>query len=225
MESTRCSTVLIVEDDRAFRTRFEAILGSDSSFQVVGSVDTLALGMQAIAQTALDALVVDLGLPDGDGTALIRAATSLQPQCAVMVVTVFGDEEHVVNAIEAGAIGYLLKDSSSAEMTAGLRDLLNGGSPISPMVARLILSRMRVPAAASNSLLNPLSDPSVGLSEREAEVLTLVAKGFSFAEICDLLSITVNTVKTHVNRTYRKLGVSSRGQAVHEATRLGLIEM
>jgi len=166
-------------------------------------------------------VVVDLGLPDGDGTELIRAAALLQPQCAVMVVTVFGDEEHVVGAIEAGAIGYLLKDSSGEDMLGALHDLLDGGSPISPMVARLVLSRLRAPAPPSSMP----SDAGVALSEREAEILTLVAKGFSFAEICDLLSITVNTVKTHVNRTYRKLGVNSRGQAVHEASRLGLIEM
>jgi DNA-binding NarL/FixJ family response regulator len=221
MDSAGRSAVLIVEDDRAFRARFQAILGSDPSLNVVGAVDTLALGLQAIEQNSLDALVVDLGLPDGDGTELIRAAARLQPQCAVMVVTVFGDEEHVVSAIEAGAIGYLLKDSSSEDMLGALHDLLAGGSPISPMVARLVLSRMRGPAAASSAP----ADPSVALSEREAEILTLVAKGFSFAEICDLLAITVNTVKTHVNRSYRKLGVNSRGQAVHEATRLGLIEM
>lgn len=221
MDSADRKAVLIVEDDRIFRARFQSILGSDASLNVVGAVDTLALGMRAIEQTPLDALVVDLGLIDGDGTELIRAAARLQPQCAVMVVTVFGDEEHVVNAIEAGAIGYLLKDSSSEDMLGALHDLLRGGSPISPMVARLVLSRMRGPPATSDAPV----DPSVGLSEREAEILTLVAKGFSFAEICDLLSITVNTVKTHVNRTYRKLGVNSRGQAVHEAARLGLIKM
>jgi len=221
MDSADRKAVLIVEDDRIFRARFQSILGSDASLNVVGAVDTLALGMRAIEQTPLDALVVDLGLIDGDGTELIRAAARLQPQCAVMVVTVFGDEEHVVNAIEAGAIGYLLKDSSSEDMLGALHDLLRGGSPISPMVARLVLGRMRGPPATSDAPV----DPSVGLSEREAEILTLVAKGFSFAEICDLLSITVNTVKTHVNRTYRKLGVNSRGQAVHEAARLGLIKM
>lgn len=221
MDSADRSAVLIVEDDRAFRARFQAILGSDASFEVVGAVDTLALGLQALEHTRLDAVVVDLGLPDGDGTELIRAAALLQPQCAVMVVTVFGDEEHVVGAIEAGAIGYLLKDSSGEDMLGALHDLLGGGSPISPMVARLVLSRLRAPAPPSSTP----SDTGVALSEREAEILTLVAKGFSFAEICDLLSITVNTVKTHVNRTYRKLGVNSRGQAVHEASRLGLIEM
>jgi len=221
MDSAGRNAVLIVEDDRAFRARFEDILGSDASFEVVGAVDTLALGLQALQHTRLDALVVDLGLPDGDGTELIRAAARLQPQCAVMVVTVFGDEEHVVGAIEAGAIGYLLKDSSGEDMLGALHDLLGGGSPISPMVARLVLSRLRAPAPPSSMP----SDAGVALSEREAEILTLVAKGFSFAEICDLLSITVNTVKTHVNRTYRKLGVNSRGQAVHEASRLGLIEM
>jgi DNA-binding NarL/FixJ family response regulator len=221
MDSAGRSVVLIVEDDRAFCARFQAILGSDPSFHVVAAVDTLALGLKALEQTRLDALVVDLGLPDGDGTELIRAAARMQPQCAAMVVTVFGDEEHVVGAIEAGAIGYLLKDSSSEDMLGALHDLLGGGSPISPMVARLVLSRMHSSTAASG----PHVDPSVALSDREAEILTFVAKGFSFAEICDLLSITVNTVKTHVNRTYRKLGVHSRGQAVHEATRLGLIEM
>jgi DNA-binding NarL/FixJ family response regulator len=216
MESDGRSAVLIVEDDRAFRMRFEAILNSDTSLHVVGAVDTVALGLKAIEQTTLAALVVDLGLPDGDGTALIRTAARLQPQCAVMVMTVFGDEEHVVSAIEAGAIGYLLKDSSSEYMLSALHDLLKGGSPISPMVARLVLGRMH---------LAPIESSAPALSEREAEILTLVAKGFSFAEICDLLSITVNTVKTHVNRAYRKLGVSSRGQAVHEATCLGLIKM
>lgn len=221
MSSERRSAVLIVEDDRAFRARFESILGSDPSFCVVAAVDTLAAGLQAVEHHRLDAVVVDLGLPDGDGTRLIQRAVTLQPHCAVMVVTVFGDEEHVVHAIEAGAIGYLLKDSSSADMLAALHDLLNGGSPISPMVARLVLTRMRRPSSPTNAA----ADSGVALSEREAEILTLVAKGFSFPEICDLLSITVNTVKTHVNRTYRKLGVSSRGQAVHEATRLGIIEM
>ena len=140
-----------------------------------------------------------------------------------MVVTVFGDEEHVVRAIEAGATGYLLKDAGDNDIHGALLDLLQGGSPISPMVARLVLARLRAPAARAAAESDAASE--VGLSEREVEILTLVAKGFSFSEICGLLDITVNTVKTHVHRTYRKLGVNSRGQAVHEALRLRLIRL
>jgi DNA-binding NarL/FixJ family response regulator len=211
--------VLIVEDDPAFRTRFHSVLQADPLLDVLPAVGSLAAGLAALQQGPVELLVVDLGLPDGNGTELIRAAAQWQPACVAMVVTVFGDEEHVVRAIEAGASGYLLKDAGDDDMRAALHDLLAGGSPISPMVARLVLARMRAPRAP-----DPATDDTA-LGDREAEILTLVAKGFSFAEICGLLSITVNTVKTHVNRAYRKLGVHSRSQAVHEATRRGLIAM
>jgi DNA-binding NarL/FixJ family response regulator len=125
---------------------------------------------------------------------VIREAAAKQPGCAILVVMVCDGEAHVVTTIEAGA----------------------GGSPISPMSARLELDRPRAPAAAG---------AGVALSERETQILGYVAKGFSFADICKLLDITANTVKTHVNRIYRKLAVNSRGQAVYEASRLGLVEL
>lgn len=219
MDAAPPCTVLIVEDDRNFRLRFQWVLGADPRWRVVAAVDTLAAGLQALRQLRPQLLMVDLGLPDGDGAELIRTAALEQPDAACMVVTVFGDEEHVVRAIEAGATGYLLKDAGDDDIRGALQDLCEGGSPISPMVARLVLARMRAPAA------EPEAAAEVGLSEREVEILTLVAKGFSFTEICGLLAITVNTVKTHVHRTYRKLGVHSRGQAVHEALRLRLIRL
>jgi DNA-binding NarL/FixJ family response regulator len=213
-------SVLIVEDDRTFRARFETILASAGAFRVVDAVDTVARGLRTLRESVIDLLIVDLGLPDGNGIDVIREAARTQPECAVMVVTVFGDEEHVVAAIESGASGYLLKDSSTEDFLVAVQDLLNGGSPVSPMVARLVLNRLRAPRARAENV-----EPSVELSDRETEILTLVAKGFSFGDICQLLSITTNTVKTHVNRIYRKLAVHSRGQAVYEATRLGLIEI
>lgn len=223
MSSTSPCTVLIVEDDRNFRLRFQGVLGTDPRWCVVDAVDTLAAGLQALRQLRPQLLMVDLGLPDGDGAELIRTAALEQPETLSMVVTVFGDEEHVVRAIEAGATGYLLKDAGDDDIHGALRDLLQGGSPISPMVARLVLARMRARAEPPAAELE--ADTEVGLSEREVEILTLVAKGFSFSEICGLLSITVNTVKTHVHRAYRKLGVHTRGQAVHEALRLRLIRL
>lgn len=214
---------LIVEDDPTFRSRFEEILSRAEGYRVVASVESVAEGIAAVRASRIDLLVVDLGLPDGDGTAVIREISERHPACAVMVVTVFGDEEHVVSAIEAGASSYLLKDCDEQEFMAAIRDLLAGGSPVSPMVARLVLDRMRRPPAqpAPESSL----DTSIELSERETQILTLVAKGFSFADICSLLSITNNTVKTHINRIYRKLAVHSRGQAVYEATKLGLLKL
>ena len=215
--------VVIVEDDPAFRARFEQILAPAAGYDVLAAVGSVAEGIDAVRAAPVDLLVVDLGLPDGDGIEVIREVTERQPACAVMVVTVFGDEEHVVSAIEAGASGYLLKDSDPADFTAAVRDLLDGGSPVSPMVARLVLERLRRPARRPP--FETGGEDLVQLSEREAEILTLVAKGFSFADICGLLSITNNTVKTHVNRIYRKLAVHSRGQAVYEAARLGLIDL
>lgn len=213
-------SVLIVEDDRTFRARFETILASAGAFHVVDAVDTVARGLRTLRESVIDLLIVDLGLPDGNGIDVIREAARAQPECAVMVVTVFGDEEHVVAAIESGASGYLLKDSSTEDFLVAVQDLLDGGSPVSPMVARLVLNRLRAPRARAEN-----AEQTVELSDRETEILTLVAKGFSFGDICQLLSITTNTVKTHVNRIYRKLAVHSRGQAVYEATRLGLIEI
>jgi DNA-binding NarL/FixJ family response regulator len=213
-------SVLVVEDDRRFRERFTRTFAASADFCVGASVYTVSAGLQALRASPMDLLVVDLGLPDGSGLQVIREAAAEQPDCAILVVTVFGDEEHVVNAIEAGAGGYLLKDSSDEELLVAGRDLLAGGSPISPMVARLVLNRMRRAPERETP-----GDAEVGLSDREAQILGYVAKGFSFADICGLLNITVNTVKTHVNRIYRKLAVHSRAQAVYEATRLGLIDL
>jgi DNA-binding NarL/FixJ family response regulator len=212
-------SVLIVEDDRTFRTRFQQILTDAGTFRIVAAVDSVAAALAVLRDNPIDLLIADLGLPDGNGITVIREAAQHQRECAAMVDTVFGDEEHVVNAIEAGACGYLLKDSSADEFLSAVYDLLSGGSPVSPMVARLVLNRLR------GSRRSVSEDPSIELSEREAEILTLVAKGFSFSDICQLLAITSNTVKTHINRIYRKLAVHSRGQAVYEATRLGLIDM
>lgn len=219
MQQPEPRSVLIVEDDRTFRTRFEQILTTAGTFRIVAAVDSVAAALAVLRDNPIDLLIADLGLPDGDGITVIGETAEQQKDCAVMVVTVFGDEEHVVNAIEAGASGYLLKDSSADEFLSAVYDLLSGGSPVSPMVARLVLNRLR------NAKRAVPVDPNVELSEREAEILTLVAKGFSFSDICQLLAITSNTVKTHVNRIYRKLAVHSRGQAVYEATRLGLIDM
>ena len=218
--------VQIVEDDAAFRDRYAAILAKDPSFEVVASVGTGGEGMALLELRKPDVLLIDLGLPDISGIEVIRHATQILPNCECMVVTVFGDEEHVLASIEAGAAGYLLKDASEESFLSGIRELINGGSPISPIIARRLLRRFQAepgasppPAAAAEE--NMGSD--VSLSEREREILLLASKGFNYPEMGKLMGISPHTVTSHVKKIYRKLAVHSRGEAVFEANRMGLI--
>lgn len=210
------ASVLVVEDDPAFRTRFSGFVQAAPDLRLAGAAATLAEARIALAREVPDVLVTDLGLPDGNGIDLIRQTAARHPSTDIMVISVFGDEGHVVRSIEAGATGYILKDSVADEFVNLVRQLRAGGSPISPMIARHVLKRLRMPAS--------VSDPAdAGLTAREAEVLTLVAKGFSFAEIARLLSVSPHTITAHVKKIYEKLAVHSRGEAVYEAGRMGLL--
>ena len=213
------TSVMIVEDDPAFLTRFCKIVASDPGLELFGAVTDLASARQAMSKSAPDVLLTDLGLPDGSGIDLIRETSRRYVATDVMVITVFGDEEHVLGAIEAGATGYILKDSFPEEFVGLIKELRAGGSPISPVIARQLLKRFKSGAAAPH----PKQSDEAGLTVRESDVLSLIAKGFNFAEIARLLTISPHTVTTHVKKIYQKLAVHSRGEAVYEASKLGLI--
>lgn len=212
--------VAIVEDDAVPRERYTALITSAADMRLVWSAGRAAEALRLLACAAPQVLLVDLGLPDGSGLQVIAHAKARRPDCEVMVVSVFGDEQHVVGAIAAGASGYLLKDALADSFLNTIRELRAGGSPISPSIARIILSRARPASTAAG----PAADAPCDLAEREREILGLVAKGFNFQEIGRLLAISNNTVKTHIYRIYRKLSVHSRGEAVFEAKRLGLLD-
>ncbi len=219
--------VLIVEDDAAFRDRYVATLANDQDFNVVASVGTAADGLAMLDLNKPDILLVDLGLPDQSGIEVIRHANKTLPSCECMVVTVFGDEEHVLASIEAGASGYLLKDATEDSFLSGIRELMAGGSPISPIIARRLLKRFHADAGMAESS-PPSSDivpveSDVTLSEREREILHLASKGYNYPEMGKLMGISPHTVTSHVKKIYRKLAVHSRGEAVFEANRMGLI--
>lgn len=216
--------VLIVEDDPAFRARYAAMLAHDASFDVVASVGTGGEGLAMLDLKKPDVLLVDLGLPDVSGIEVIRHASQTLPKCECMVVTVFGDEEHVLASIEAGAAGYLLKDASEESFLSGIRELMNGGSPISPIIARRLLKRFQAEPSANVTVTATDEESSnVALSDREREILLLASKGFNYPEMGKLMSISPHTVTSHVKKIYRKLAVHSRGEAVFEANRMGLI--
>jgi DNA-binding NarL/FixJ family response regulator len=210
--------ILVVEDEPEFLRAYCEAITREPDFRLEGAVSTLASALAVIEHAVPDVLLVDLGLPDGSGTDLIRRAVHKRPDCDVLVVTVFGDDQHVIEAIEAGATGYLLKDSPAGELARCIRELRAGGAPISPSIARRLLARMRAPAD------KPAAPQPSPLSEREAEILGLVAKGLSFAEVAAALDISAHTVVAHVKKIYRKLSVHSRGEAVFEATQLGLLK-
>lgn len=213
-------TVMVVEDDPAFLTRFCGIVATSPELTLLGAVSSLAAARETLTREMPDVLLVDLGLPDGSGIELIREVSRRHPATDIMVVSVFGDEEHVLASIEAGATGYILKDSLPEEFVALIAQLRAGGSPISPLIARRLLKRF-VPGPLTASSI--AASPEAALSARESEVLGLIAKGFNFAEIARLLSVSPHTVTAHVKKIYHKLAVHSRGEAVYEATRMGLL--
>jgi DNA-binding NarL/FixJ family response regulator len=220
------TSVMVVEDDPAFLARFCRIVAQSEALSLVAAVGDLASARKAINRQAPDVLLTDLGLPDGSGIELIRETAAQHPATDIMVITVFGDEQHVIASIEAGATGYILKDSLPEEFVSLIAQLRAGGSPISPIIARQLLRRMKPAAAGGNAPSGQpaaVGGPEQALSTRESEVLGLITKGFNFTEIARLLNVSPHTITAHVKKIYQKLAVHSRGEAVYEATRMGLL--
>ncbi|QNK71257.1 response regulator [Variovorax sp. PAMC26660] len=227
--------VLVVEDDSRARAFFEASVQRSPRLFWLGSAGTVqeALAWLAHTVTIPDVLLVDLGMPDGTGLDVIRDAVARFPGCEPLVVSVFGDEENVLASIEAGAVGYIHKDAAPEDIAQTIVEMKAGASPISPMIARRVLAKYRSlqSAAMPGGAAAPGVAPEVAagetdrglLSAREHEVLTLIARGFSYAEIARLKGLSVHTVQTHIKNLYGKLAVHSKSEAVFEATRLGLL--
>lgn len=213
-------TLAIVEDEPQTRSALVARLAAVDGYRVIWQADRLASARAALRTAVPEVLIVDLGLPDGSGLDLIADARALTPTTAIMVLTVFGDEQKLIRAIERGARGYLLKDEPAIGLVDAIEQLRAGGAPISPAIARHLVARMltsmptAVSAPAADALLTP----------RETEVLRLSAKGYNHAEVARLLGISANTVASYTRHIYEKLEVNSRTEAVFEASRLGLLD-
>ncbi len=213
-------SVALVEDDPEALGRFARAIAAEPSLRYAFGASRAAELVEWFAANPVDVLLVDLGLPDFSGLEVLRRCGALQPGCAMMVITIFGDEANMMAAFEAGACGYLLKDGTEADLARQVRQLHAGGSPLSPVIARRMLQRLmgRPPGPPLSS-----GESRVGLSPREAEILDLVAKGYAYQEIATRLGLSVTTVQTHVRGFYRKLGVHNRTEAVFEARQLGLL--
>jgi len=211
--------VAIVEDEPATRQRLVAALGAED-IEVMAEFGNGQQALKWLDDHAPDVLLCDLGLPDVPGLAVITYAVQRHPRCNVMVITMYEDESHVVRSLEAGAKGYLLKDSLGEDVADRVRELARGGSPMTPIIARLVLNRFHAPAAEACAPAD-----SVKLSAKELTMLTRIAQGFSYAEIASIEGISRHTVATHIRNVYGKFFVHSKNEAVFEASRLGLIDM
>lgn len=221
--------VAVVEDDAQTRAFFVASIDAHPQLEVVGAFGTQAEALAWLRQPGqvVDVLLVDLGLPDGSGLEVIRSAAELHPQCECLVVSMFGDEESVLASIEAGALGYIHKDSTPENIALTILEMRQGASPISPMIARRVLAKFKLLKGPAREAAPVPAAPERGdkplLTPREQEVIELVARGFSYAEIARLQGVTVHTVQTHIKSIYRKLAVRSGREAVYEARQLGLL--
>lgn len=206
-------TVALVEDDDEARKRLVTSIRADASLQLAGEYCTGAEALAGLESTLPDVFLVDLGLPDIPGLEVVKRIAAVHPSCDILVVTIFGDEESIIGALEAGARGYILKGALEHDIAEDIRHLRSGGSPLSPVIARQVLKRLVPPAQAADTLLTP----------RETEILNAIARGFSYAETASLLHLSVQTVHTHLKNIYKKLAVHSKTEAVFEADRRRLL--
>jgi DNA-binding NarL/FixJ family response regulator len=230
----KTTLVALVEDEASTRERLERALAGNSAlcliFSAASAEEMLAWIRSRPVDTAPHVLLVDLGLPDGSGIDVIAQAQRQWPQTDCMVITMFGDEANMIRAFETGAKGYLLKDGSEEALSEHVLQLRQGGSPMSPIIARQLLTRMsnlRSEATPAQNPASPAAKPTAAaplLTSREYEILQYISRGYTYPELARYLNISLATVLTHVRNIYGKLSVHNKTEAVFEARQMGLLD-
>ena len=227
VESTLPAPVLVVEDEPLLQQRLRGVLlqlGYAPDALVFAA--SLAEARACLAAQPVALALVDLALPDGSGMALIAQMRAEDPGLGILVVSAWSSEEAILGALRAGATGYVLKERDDIEVSLSIRSVLRGGAPIDPFIARRILDLLPAQASAATAEASAATAEASAeaLSKREAEILQLVADGLSNREIAEQIFLSPHTVACHIKGIYRKLAVSSRTRAVHEARVRGLLE-
>jgi DNA-binding NarL/FixJ family response regulator len=202
--------VVVVDDHAVVRAGLEQVVGLADDVELVGSAADGSEAEAVVRATKPDVVLMDLSMPKLEGVEATRQVLAARPETKVLVLTSFSDRDRIVAALDAGACGYMLKDSEPDELLRAIRAAADGDAPLSPRAARTLLSERREPS------------PLAALSEREREVLELVAAGLANKQIAARLGISEKTVKAHLTRIFREIGVFDRTQAALWAHRHGL---
>ncbi len=208
--------ICVVEDDSELLGALKILLDRDKRFVVAETFGCPGKALRLADWSQIRVLLTDLDMPEMSGVELIREACTVNPDLLAMAYTVCENRQMVYSAIQAGAYGYILKSSPISEICGALQELVEGGSPMSPGIARMVLRDFRSDVA-SQSL-------ATELSEREIEVLRLIAQGLLYKEVADELNISTHTVHTFLKRIYSKLHVHNRRAAVQVARQTGLVD-
>lgn len=206
--------VFLVEDDDRVRDLAVSLLASHGL--AVSSAGFAREALARLDQFNPDVLIVDLGLPDLDGIDLIQLVHAQRPGLPIIVLTVATSEARVMASLRAGAVGYLFKEDIGTRLATAITDAFDGGAPMSPAVAQLVLAQIRAPHAPA-----PSSDRA--LTPREREVMDGMARGMTYDEVAASLGVRVNTIRSHIRSIYEKLDASTKTEAVMTALRRGLL--
>jgi DNA-binding NarL/FixJ family response regulator len=208
------TSVAIVEDDPTVRGILRQWVEESGAFHCVGTAGSTEEALKSLPGWKPDIVLMDINLPGKSGIECVRAAKPLFPSTHFLMLTVYADVDYIFDALAAGAVGYLLKRATHEELINALREIQEGGSPMSSFIARKVVQSFQRPTAVQPG-------PETALSSREKEVLQMLAQGFLYKEIAESLTISMPTVNTYIRRIYGKLQVHSRGQAVALLNRLG----
>jgi DNA-binding NarL/FixJ family response regulator len=211
--------VAIFEDNKIVREAMQAILNGTPGYTCVGAFADGHDWERQLVSHEPDVVLMDIGLPGKNGIELTAMIHERFPEMKVLIQTVFNDSDKIFTALTAGASGYILKSDPPAQQIQAIHEVFNGGAPMSPSIARQVLHFF----SAKNVILVSPSPGGFSLSEREKEVLQLMAEGHNFHSIAERAYISYETVRTHVKKIYRKLHVASKSEAILKARQQGLV--
>ena len=202
-------SLAIVEDLAEVREGLKQFISLNPEFIILGTFQTAEEALQRLPQLNPDIVIMDINLPGMSGIECIKLIKKKIPRTQFMMFTVYENDEKVFEALKAGASGYLLKNTGLLQLIAALKELHNGGSPMSANIARKLVNLFQDEHVAE--------EPAIGLSKRENEILLLLSKGLLYKEIADQLGISVGTVRQHIHKIYEKLHVQNRTEALNKA--------
>lgn len=194
--------ILIVEDDQAIREGLRMLINGSEGFKCIAACPSAEEALKRIPDEPPDVVLMDINLPGMNGIECVVCIKSAHPEIQVMMLTVFDNTEEIYQSLAAGATGYLLKKTPPARLLEAIKDLVNGGSPMSGEIARKVVQAFTKPAG--------FQFPEANLTPREEEILSYLAKGYLYKEIANTLFINIETVRTHIHKIYQKLQVRTR---------------